>query len=280
MGREFILFVSVCITTFWDPGKAYTSYVYTVNKHRSSRPNELSASHPESAEGNSQSSMPFLSALLAVEKDLQHKFFFPGHCGGKFSPSDTLGLKPSMKYDLPELDGLDNIHNPDGPLLRSLQLAAELFGSLKTWFLVNGSTSGILVAILSCVRIYEARRQPEGSEGPYLIVARNAHKAVFDALNLCRCNAILLPVVYDKAFNVPIDVEYEKIEEALKKYKGEICGLLLTRPSYNGVLSSTTQLKRIVSLARSHGVPVIVDEAHGSHLRFTNRSDLLGSLSP
>ena len=65
----------------------------------------------------------------------------------------------------------------------------------------------------------------------------------------------------------------------MPKYSGmKVCGLLLTRPSYQGVMCSASRLREIISLCHSRGVPVIVDEAHGSHLRFLERPELAGSL--
>ena len=104
-----------------------------------------------------QEKTPFLSALKQVQKDLKANFFFPGHSGGACL-SDSFkrlnGPGTIFKYDLPELDGLDNIHCPEGPLLLSLRLAAELYGAAKTWFLLNGSTGGILTAVLACTNLH------------------------------------------------------------------------------------------------------------------------------
>ena len=111
-------------------------------------------------------SIPILDALQKVSKDIEERFFFPGHSGGHHAPSsmkETYGTA-LFHYDLPELDGLDNIHCPEGPLLAALQLASELYGSKRTWFLVNGSTSGILSAILACVRIHQQQKQSANDE--------------------------------------------------------------------------------------------------------------------
>jgi arginine decarboxylase len=229
-----------------------------------------------------QEETPFLSALIKVQKDLRANFFFPGHSGGASLPEAFKRLdEPGgsiFKYDLPELDGLDNIHNPDGPLLYSLRLAAELFGAAKTWFLVNGSTGGVLTAIISCAKLFDMRILRKGhdprSTRKVMIIARNSHKSVFDALKLCQCDAVLLPVVYDDIFGVPVEVTYETLVSVLEMYRGRICGLLLTRPSYQGIALSSSQLRKVIKLAHAHCVPVLIDEAHGAHLRFLARDDL------
>ena len=140
---------------------------------------------------------PYLSALISAEENLKdsHRFFFPGHGGGHALPEELTFLASKKKsifsYDLPELDGTDNVHNPEGPLLDALQLAADLFGASFSWFLVNGSTSGILTAILATTRIFKSERlNPETvrtcpiKNRPVFLISRDAHKSVFDALPL------------------------------------------------------------------------------------------------
>jgi arginine/lysine/ornithine decarboxylase len=93
---------------------------------------------------------PFLSALLRVRELISpsKQFFFPGHSSGRFANRE-LDMLDLFQHDLPELDGLDNIHAPEGPLLESLELAAKLYDAKQSWFLVNGSTGGLLSAILA-----------------------------------------------------------------------------------------------------------------------------------
>lgn len=106
---------------------------------------------------NSQHESPIISAIADVIPPIKERYFFPGHAGGEYAPKPLKKIYGSELFniDLPELDGLDNIHCPEGPLLRALQLASELFGSSQSWFLVNGSTSGILSAILAAVQIHQ-----------------------------------------------------------------------------------------------------------------------------
>ena len=186
-------------------------------------------------------SLPILDALQKVITDIDERFFFPGHCGGQHAPSsmkETYGTA-LFHYDLPELDGLDNIHCPEGPLLAALQLASELYDSKRTWFLVNGSTSGILSAILACVRIHQQQQQwtndksnnKNDDQRSVLILGRDSHKSAFDALVLADCDAALLPCYCDPKFGIPYGVEYESIQCALNDHRGNVCAVLLTRPS-------------------------------------------------
>ena len=158
----------------------------------------------------SKPAAPFVAALTKVALDIKYRFFFPGHNGGSGAPTQLKQLVNDgglLRCDLPELDGLDNIHSPEGPLLESLTAAAELFGAKRSWYLLNGSTGGILCAVLAIVRLHEARAGinggaassgSAGDQGPVMLIGRDSHKAVFDALSLANCDAALLPCHIDR----------------------------------------------------------------------------------
>jgi arginine/lysine/ornithine decarboxylase len=191
---------------------------------------------------NSQHESPIISAIADVLPTIKERYFFPGHAGGEHVPKSLKKLYGSELFnlDLPELDGLDNIHCPEGPLLRALQLASELFGSSQSWFLVNGSTSGILSAILAAVQIHQRRLLAEKervsptvhsisgtsmnapSDRSIMILGRDSHKASFDGLRLADCDGALLPCVQDSEFGVPLGVDFESISEALETYGSQV----------------------------------------------------------
>jgi arginine/lysine/ornithine decarboxylase len=203
-----------------------------------------------------QREIPLLSAINAVTPAIKDRYFFPGHCGGEYAPKSLKRLygQDLFQYDLPELDGLDNIHYPEGPLLRALQLASELFGAKQTWFLVNGSTSGILSAILACVQMHQHRQlsfhlkesnlddddsvdatsanhavalnndvsiltEPRRS---VMLLGRDSHKASFDGLRLADCDGALLPCLHDDNFGIPLGVDLTYISEALDTYGSQV----------------------------------------------------------
>jgi arginine/lysine/ornithine decarboxylase len=215
-----------------------------------------------------QSRAPFLEALKAIAPPIleggKEQYFFPGHGGGKHIPTDFADLSAvsPWQFDVPELDGLDNIHNPEGPLLEALQLAAKLFGAKRSWFLVNGSTSGILIAIFSCIRVWcstaGTQRVEEADKPLVFLVARDCHKSVFDALALSgRCDAVLLPCDMDEEFQVPLGVRIAAVREAVAQFEGRVCGLVLTRPSYQGVLAHGSAIAEMVELCHKHRIPGI-----------------------
>jgi arginine/lysine/ornithine decarboxylase len=204
---------------------------------------------------NEQQEIPLISALNEVIPSIKNRYFFPGHCGGEYAPKSLKRLygQDLFHYDLPELDGLDNIHCPEGPLLRALQLASELFGAKQTWFLVNGSTSGILSAIMACVQMHQRRQlslkfekrnldddlgdntiinqtddrgnnvalstQPKRS---VMLLGRDSHKASFDGLRLADCDGALLPCLHDDNFGIPLGVDLTYISEALDTYGSQV----------------------------------------------------------
>ena len=224
---------------------------------------------------------PMVAALQSVTLGIGDRYFFPGHCGGRHAPASLTALYGQgglFVYDLPELDGLDNVHCPEGPLLSALQLAAQLYGAKRSWFLVNGSTSGVLSALLACARLHHQRHGGGGTGRGVLVMGRDSHKSAFDGVALAGCDAVLLPCVCDAVFGVPLGVEMASVRAALDAHGADVCGVLLTRPSYQGVLSSAAALREVAQLCRARGVPLVVDEAHGSHLRFLGRPEVVDAL--
>ena len=203
--------------------------------------------------GSSTARAPFLSALLRVRGEiiLSHQFFFPGHAGS------LTGL------DLPELDGLDNLHAPEGVLAEALKLAQDLYFSKQSWFLVNGSTGGLLTCIVALSRA----RTSSCPRRSTFIICRDAHKAVFDGLWLAQCTALVLPCVVHDDFGVAVGPDLSALEGLLKEHAHDVAGLVLTRPTYQGVVLNAEALTAVCALCHNYNVPVLVDEAHGAHLR-------------
>ena len=177
------------------------------------------------------------------------------------SSSSSSLSSPLYYYDLPELDGLDNIHSPDGPLLHALQLASNLYNSYRTWFLINGSSSGIMITIFSFIYIHKMKRKmmnytsnnnkdkndsnnvdDNNNNKSIFLICRDAHKSVFDSLYLSHdCDAILIPTTYDDNFKVPLSITIDNLKDVIDNYINsndyhinDICGLIITRPTYQG----------------------------------------------
>lgn len=156
------------------------------------------------------------------------------------------------QWDVTEVDGLDDLHHPEGMLQDAMARAAALWGSRRAWFSVNGSTAALLAAIWACTR-----------DGDELILARNCHKSVYNGLLLRRLRPVYLtPTALEAGLSGPI--EPADVETALSAHP-DSPAVLLTSPTYDGVCSDVTAIAAIV---HRHGKVLIVDQAHGAHFGF------------
>ncbi|CAL8990326.1 unnamed protein product [Prunus brigantina] len=206
-----------------------------------------------------ESSPPLVTALKASAEQNAATFHFPGHNRGRAAPSSLtqlIGLKPFL-HDLPELPELDNLFSPRGPILDAQQQAASLFGSLETWFLVGGTTCGIQAAIMATC-----------SPGEILILPRNSHISAISAMVLSGAVPKYIIPDYNFDWDIAGGVTPSQAKTAIKEVEKEgqkPAAVLVTSPTYHGICSD---LSEITQLCHSHGIPVIVDEAHGAHLGF------------
>ena len=158
--------------------------------------------------------------------------------------------------DLTEAEGLDDLHQPAGPIREAQDLAAEIWGSDHCWFLVNGTTCGNEAMILASV-------QP----GEKILVPRNAHKSVLMGLILSGAVPVWVNTETVPGWNISGEVKPEEIEKALER-DSEIRAVFVVSPTYYGICSD---LRRIADICHRHGIPLLVDEAHGSHLYFSDQ---------
>lgn len=158
--------------------------------------------------------------------------------------------------DLTEIKGFDDLHNPTGILQELNERAAKIFKADETYCLVNGSTVGNLAAILGVTNI-----------GDKIIVARNSHKSIYNAIELNNLEPIYVYPEFNDEFGINGEIKLNDIAIELEKYGKEIKAVIITSPTYEGVISD---IENISNLVHSYGVPLIVDEAHGAHLGFDN----------
>lgn len=202
-----------------------------------------------------QSQTPILSALQASSRRPHAAFYAPGHKRGQGASHrlrDLLG-DAALAADLPELPELDNLFAPEGVILEAQALAAEAFGADHTYFLANGSTCGIEAAILATV-----------GPGEKIIVPRNAHRSVVAGLVLAGAMPIFVAPEYSRELGLALGVKAEDIAAALTQHP-DSRAVLLVSPTYHGVCSD---VGAIASLAHAHGIPLLIDEAHGPHFAF------------
>jgi len=153
--------------------------------------------------------------------------------------------------DITEIEGFDNLHAPEGVLLEAQARAARLWGSETSFFLVNGSTAGILAGIYALV-------QP----GEKILIGRNCHKSVYHAIELLQLVPVYLDPPIVAGTGVCGSISPELVEDALQVHP-EIRLAVITSPTYEGVISD---VRGIAEVLHARGVPLLVDEAHGAHL--------------
>lgn len=156
------------------------------------------------------------------------------------------------KYDVTEIDGFDNLHDPHGILKDAMDRAACLWGSDTCFFLVNGSTCGVLAAVTAAAK---------NSGSGKLIMARNCHRSVYNAAELNALEPVYLAPPPVEDFGFCGSISPKDVERAVAANPGT--PVVLTSPTYEGVLSNVAEIAVVCHL---WGSPLIVDEAHGAHL--------------
>lgn len=153
--------------------------------------------------------------------------------------------------DITEVEGFDDLHEPEGILKDSMERAALFWGSDESRYLVNGSTCGILAGIYALTNY-----------GDRVIVARNCHKSVYHAIELRNLDPIFLLPQKDKETGILGSIDPDEIDVALQNHS-DVKLIIVSSPTYEGVISD---IESICKIAHRRDIPVLVDEAHGSHL--------------
>lgn len=161
------------------------------------------------------------------------------------------------KYDITEIEGFDDLHNPHGILRDAMAACAELWGSDYSFFLVNGSTGGILAAISAAAKISGTGK---------LIMARNCHKSVYNAAELNRLTPVYLVPEPVEGFGFSGGISPRDVENAVRRDPGT--PVVLTSPTYEGIL---TNVAEIAVICHVYGSALIVDQAHGAHLGLSQK---------
>ncbi len=190
--------------------------------------------------------------LIAYSQSDAYGFHMPGH---KRNPElqKKLGDKLPFSYDITEITGFDDLHHPKGILLEAEQMAATLYGAEETHFLVNGSTVGILSAILGSTK-----------KGDKILLGRNCHKSVYHALELNELSPVYLYPQYKDNGNLGGEISLEDVKKALKDHP-DLGAVIIVSPTYDGVVSDVSSIAKLV---HERQIPLIVDEAHGAHFGF------------
>lgn len=171
----------------------------------------------------------------------------PGHKRNPWGelPAQLCGM------DITEIEGFDNLHQPEGILLELQKKAAELCGAEESFYLVNGSTGGILSAVSVVL-----------PAGGHILMARNCHKSAYHAAYLRNLKiSYLYPDILDE-YSILEAVTPEQVRSALE-IAPDVGAVLVVSPTYEGRIADIAGISEIV---HERGIPLIVDEAHGAHL--------------
>ncbi|BDR68634.1 decarboxylase [Clostridium tetani] len=199
------------------------------------------------------SKLPLVEGVLNYIKKKNIYFSMPGHKQGEGFLSTDIGKEIKeqiLKLDITEVDGVDNLHNPTGIIKESQIKLSELYGSKKSYFLVNGSSSGNMIMIFSSFE-----------EGDKIIIDRNCHKSIFNTIIIRKLKAIYVKNKIHKGFNLPLSVDSSHIIKTIKENK-DAKGIIITYPNYYGICCD---LEKIIIEAKKHNMKVLIDCAHGAH---------------
>lgn len=177
-----------------------------------------------------------------------YPFHMPGHKRQK--PQGSLF---PYEIDITEIDGFDNLHHAEGVLAEAMERAAKLWNSRKSYFLVNGSSSGLLAGIRALTK-----------RGDKVLLARGCHRAVYHAIELCGLHPVYMQAEWVEEMQISGSIQPVTVEKHLQENPD--CKLvILTSPTYEGVVSD---IAAIAKIAHGYGAYLLVDEAHGAHLGF------------
>ena len=191
--------------------------------------------------------MNLYDKLLQYQSSEMYPFHMPGHKRRKDDFANPFLI------DITEIEGFDNLHHAEGILKDAQDRAAALYHSEETYFLVNGSTCGILAAVSACT-----------ARAGKILMARNCHKAAYHAAYLRGLDIEYLYPEKEDIFGINGGIHEDIVERALEEFQ-DIQAVMITSPTYDGVVSNVEKIAQIV---HRKGIPLIVDEAHGAHFGF------------
>lgn len=198
-----------------------------------------------------------LSRLKKYGESKAYPFHMPGH--KRMAGDEALnGFPNPFAVDITEIEGFDNLHHPEGILKESMEWAASVYGADRTYYLVNGSSCGILSAICAATE-----------HGGTILMSRNCHKSAYHGVILSRLKcAYVYPQIIEK-MGIQGGILASDVEKALKE-RPDVQAVLIVSPTYDGIVSDIGNIAKVV---HGHGIPLIVDEAHGAHFPFDERMD-------
>lgn len=204
-----------------------------------------------------QKTVPILTAMKRYVEDGAVGFHTPGHKQGKGMDAEFFDLVTplGLKTEVSLMEELDDLHEPAMCIKEAQDLAAELYNADSSYFVINGTTGAIHAMIMAAVN-------PEDK----IIIPRNAHRSVIGGVILSGAEPIFVLPEVDIELGIAMAVSPEQIEQAIKEHP-DAKAVLVVYPTYYGVASD---IEKIASIVHKNKMLLLVDEAHGPHLKFSN----------
>lgn len=204
-----------------------------------------------------QNQAPIYEALVKLRKKRIVPFDVPGHKRGRGNPElvELLGEK-CVGIDVNSMKPLDNLGHPISIIRDAEELAADAFGASHAFLMIGGTTSSVQTMILATCKA-----------GDKIILPRNVHKSAINALVLCGAIPIYIEMSVDPKIGIALGLENDRVAQAIKDHP-DAEAILINNPTYYGICSD---LKGLTEMAHEAGMMVLVDEAHGAHLHFTDK---------
>ena len=202
----------------------------------------------------SQENAPIYEALERFRRMRIVPFDVPGHKHGRGNKElvELLGER-CVSIDVNSMKPLDNLCHPVSVIKDAEQLAAEAFHASHAFLMVGGTTSSVQAMVLSCCK-----------KGDKIILPRNVHRSVINALVLCGAIPIYVNPDVEHSLGISLGMKVSQVELAIQKHPDAVA-VFVNNPTYYGICSD---LRSIVKKAHAHGMKVLVDEAHGTHFYF------------
>ena len=202
-----------------------------------------------------QEEAPYLDAIVAYARREPGRFHVPGHKGGEGADPglvEVLG-EAAFEYDVPAgIEGIDV--GPDSPFQRAQRLAADAWGASRSWFLISGASQGNHAA---CLALRHAGRS--------VIAQRNVHSSTIDGIILAGLEPGFVAPELDPELGIAHCLTPESLAAALDSAPEAVAALTVS-PTYFGAVAD---VRALAEVAHDRGVPLVVDEAWGAHLRFS-----------
>lgn len=205
-----------------------------------------------------QEKTPLFDAIMKYIELNPSYFRIPGHRfekGINKRWKDVVG-ENIFKFDLTETPFTDDLHNPEGAIKHAQLLAQEVFGAEHSYFLVNGTTCGNQAMIISTA-----------CEGEKIVIPRNAHKSALMGLIISGAVPVYIMPKLSEEWGIQGGITAKDVENTLDK-NPDSKGVMIVSPSYYGICSD---LKGIAEVCHKRGIPLMVDEAHGAHMYFSDQ---------